>query len=173
MRIFLLTTICLTLISPINADELDRIIFDTSDNKKESKLVKFKIDLNTNNLEIISDTVIKPKKIFSQKNDITFKNEYEQLRFQKEIDSIPINHHFLIHTDQENKVYKISALGNIFAFDVSHTRLHEDNKTHVHNESASFKINSSDVIYNNSILLASKSSKSYSIIDSVIFKNKF
>ena len=43
MRIFLLTTICLTLISPINADELDRIIFDTSDNKKESKVVKFKV----------------------------------------------------------------------------------------------------------------------------------
>ena len=169
MRILLVTAICFALMPQIYADEISQIILDTSEYKKESNLVKFKIDLNTNNLEIISDKAIKPKKIFSQKNDITFKNEYEMLRFQNEIDSIPINHQFIIHTDQENKVYKISVLGNIFAFDVSHTRMHEDNKIHSHNESASFKISRSDIISNNSIVLASKSFKSYSIIDSLIF----
>ena len=169
MRILLVTAICFALVPQMFADDISQMILDTSDNKIESNFVKFKIDLNTNNLEVTSDTAIKSQKIFSQKNDITFKNEYEKLRFQKEIDSIPINHQFIIHTDQENKVYKISVLGNIFAFDVSHTRMHEDNKIHVHNESASFKISRSDIISNNSIVLASKSFKSYSIIDSLIF----
>lgn len=169
MKKFFILMIFISFIPISEADNLKISFYDSFDDKEKPELIRFKINLKLKKLNVISTKDVNFQNKSISKDNISFKNSYEQHRFEKEIKSIPKNHQFLIHLNEENKVYKITTLGDIFALDVSHTRLHENKIGHSHIENAVFNINSADVEPNYSMILASKLTNSYSLIDTVIF----
>ena len=138
--------------------------------KEEGKiLINIKLNPKTSIVELSSSKLglINNKDInLSDKN---YKNEYEKLRFKREIAAIPKSSQFIIHLDADEKIYKITNMGNIFALDVSHTMAHENNSVHSHSFSTSFNLNALDSRQNNSIIFATKGEESFRVLDVVSF----
>jgi len=152
-----------------DAQEISSIVSSNTTNMQEKIHGFFKVDLGSDLVKISSLNVNKADKVNIKIDNDSYKDEYEELRFQKEIASIPNSSQFIIHLDSNKKVYKISNLGNIFRLTMSHTRPHEDNQIHTHAKSATFKLNKSDLVINTSFVLASKNKKSFTIIESIAF----
>ena len=152
-----------------DAQEISSIVSPNTAGMQEKNYAFFKVDLDSDLIKISSSNVTKVDKINIKIDDDSYKNEYERLRFEKEITSIPKSSQFIIHLDANKKVYKISNLGNIFSLTMSHTRLHEDNQIHSHIKSGVFKLDQSDSTINTSFVLASKNEKSFTVIESIAF----
>ena len=116
-------------------------IFDLG--KKDQFLnTSFKLNIsmhdNSFNIKSISRNVsVKKTNSLSKLN---YKNDEEKILFNTVIESIPNNHFFIILRDQDNNITSIKNLGDIFRYDLSHTRLHESGPSHHHSKNATVEI---------------------------------
>ena len=104
--------------------------------------------------------------------DTNYKNDYEKSRFKKQISLIPRSSQFIIHLDDNDKIYKITNVGNLFALDVSHTRAHEKQLIHSHSSSTSLNLSGIDLSQNTSIILATKEIESFKVLEAVSIDRK-
>ncbi|MDC0467227.1 hypothetical protein OAN62_04585 [Gammaproteobacteria bacterium] len=84
----------------------------------------FKSDARSNAIETIS---------INQEDSLLFKNLQEESLFTTAIASVPKNHFFVLYKNEKNEVTSLKILGDIFRYDLSHTREGEEGPAHRHN----------------------------------------
>ena len=87
----------------------------------------FKADTDNNLIEAIS---------INRDDSLIFKNPKEEALFQKIIVSVPKNHFFIIYKNDQNEVTSLKVLGDIFRYDLSHTRESDEGPAHRHSNSS-------------------------------------
>ena len=93
---------------------------------------------NSYNIKSISGNVSVKKT--NSLSELNYKNDEEKILFNTVIESIPNNHFFILLKDQGDNVTSIKNLGDIFRYDLSHTRLHESGPSHHHSSNATVEI---------------------------------
>ncbi len=148
--------------------------FQNQITEKKDEAISLNIDFNPHTSQIKLSLprldLIKRKDIGI--SDTNYKNDYEKSRFKKQISLIPRSSQFIIHLDNNDKIYKITNVGNIFALDVSHTRAHEKKLIHSHSSSATLNLSAMDLRQNTSIILATKEIESFKVLEAVSFGRK-
>tara|TARA_B100000609_G_scaffold197341_1_gene194533 strand:- start:535 stop:1053 length:519 start_codon:yes stop_codon:yes gene_type:complete len=84
----------------------------------------FKAEARSNAIEAIP---------INQEDSLLFKNLQEESLFNTAIASVPKNHFFVLYKNEKNEVTSLKILGDIFRYDLSHTRVGEKGPAHRHN----------------------------------------
>ena len=124
---------------PVFSIPLDNITLNSSD--KDSLLsARLSLDLNYDHKTFdinahSNNSRIESIKVNNNKS-LIFKNPEEEFLFTNLIKSVPKGHLFIIFKNNKNEVTSLKILGDVFRYELSHTREGETGPAHRHSKNA-------------------------------------